>query len=373
MGHIPGSVGDVKSRHVRAMATDDIPAIRVLFQQVFRPNSKSCNENFDQYFRQLFFENPHYDPALGSVVHENERGEIDSVISILPVPYVANGQPIMGRLLCAFMMKPGGSPRGAAELVLTMRPSEKTINFSDSASPVSLKHWEAVGGVTLSVHALQWTRVFKIASFMMKYVAQRRPMLGRWAGNSVAKFLNPLFPFPPSEKAARSRATVREIAQDEASAVIPALLRNYPVRPDWTENDLNWLLGLASANRAAGTLRFFAITDRANAPSGFFCCYSRSNGVVEVLNVIARSGTERDAVDAMLLHLQEEGHIAVQGRVDPRYLTALSQQPGMFFRHAANVCIATTRAEILNAVPRNDVFVGGLAGEGWSRLSTDFF
>ncbi|PLP59755.1 hypothetical protein CYK37_09375 [Mesorhizobium loti] len=373
MGHISASVKEARSRRVRAMKIDDIPAIRALFKQVFRPRSASCNENFDRYFQQLFFENPYYDPAIGSVVHENELGEIDSAVSILPVPYTVNGQSIMGRLLCAFMMKPGGAPRGPAELTLALRPGEETIQFSDSAAPVSLRHFEAVGGISLTTYALGWTRIFKPASYAANFVAQRRPILGWWVTAPVGRMLNPLFPFPPVENAAKSRATVKEIARDEAVSLIPGLLQSYAAHPAWTGPDLNWLLGMAADNRAAGTLRLLSIEDRAGIPIGFLCFYSQSNGVAEVLNVIAKSGGERQAVDAMLLYFQQEGYVAAQGRVEPRYLAALSQQPGMFFRHRANVCIGTTRVEFLNAAQRNDIFIGGLAGEGWSRLSTDFF
>ncbi|MFE0018154.1 hypothetical protein ACFWXH_25150 [Mesorhizobium sp. NPDC059054] len=370
MGYISSSANNVKLRHVRAMNIDDIPAVRALFKLVFRPHSKSCNENFDRYFQRLFFENAYYDPAIASIVHENDHGEIDSVVAALPIPYTVNGQSIMGRLLCAYMMKPGGSPRGAAELTLSLRPSEKIFSFSDSAAPVSLRHFEAIGGVTLGAHGLGWTRIFKTGSYVTKYVANRLPFLGGLASNAVGKILNPLFPV---SQAAKSRATVKEIAQDEAISLIPVLLKSYPAHPAWTEDDFSWLLGMAMENRAMGTLRLFAINDRAGSPTGFFCYYRRPNGMAQVLSVIAKSGTERHAVDGMLFHLQEEGHIAAQGRVDPRYLSALSQQSTMFFRLATNVCVLTARADVLSAVQQNDIFIGGLAGESWSRLSTDFF
>ncbi|WP_260854955.1 hypothetical protein [Mesorhizobium amorphae] len=373
VGYISASAKDVKSRRVRAMKIDDVPAIRALFKQVFRPRSASCNENFDRYFQQLFFENPYYDPAIGSVVHENEHGEIDSAVSILPVPYTVGGRSIMGRLLCAFMMKPGVAPRGPAELTLALRPGEETIQFSDSAAPVSLRHFEAVGGISLTTYALGWTRIFMPASYAANLIAQRRPILGKWGAASVGRMLNPLFPLPQVSSVGKSRAAVKEIAQDEAVSLVPGLLQSYAAHPAWTGQDLNWLLSMAADNRAAGTLRLLSIEDQAGLPKGLCCYYSQSNGVAEVLNVIARSGTEKQAVDAMLLHFQDKGYVAAQGRVEPRYLAALSQQPAMFFRHRANVCIGTTRAEFLSAAQRDDIFIGGLAGEGWSRLSTDFF
>ncbi|MFP3786972.1 hypothetical protein, partial [Burkholderia sp. SIMBA_024] len=80
--------------------------------------------------------------------------------------------------------------------------------------------------------------------------------------------------------------------------------------PDWTENDINWLLDMAAGNRAAGILRFCKISEQSGGPSALFCYYSRPNGMAEVLNVVAKAGAEKPAVEAMLLHLQEEGHIA---------------------------------------------------------------
>ncbi|MGN6449401.1 MAG: hypothetical protein ACTHLK_12570 [Brucella intermedia] len=373
MADISTSANDVKSRRVRAMKIGDIPAIRTLFQRVFRPHSKSCNEAFDQYFQRFFFENPYYDPAIGSVVHEDERGEIDSALSVLPIPYKVNGKSVMGRLVCAFMMKPEVSPRGAAELTLTLRPSEKLFNFTDSAAPVSLRHSEAIGGIVLSTHGLGWTRVFQAASYVANYVAERRPILGGRGTSSLGKMLNPLFPLPAIKKAPKSQANVTEIAKDEAISLISGFLQGYCAHPDWTENDIDWLLDMAAGNQAAGILRFCKISEQSGAPSALFCYYSRPNGIAEVLNVVAKAGAEKHAVEAMLLHLQEEGHIAAQGRVDPRYLNALSQQSIMFFRLKANVCVVTANEDILGAIQRNDIFIGGLAGESWSRLSTDFY
>lgn len=373
MGRISASAKEVKSRRVRAMELQDIPAVRVLFRQVFRPGSTSCHESFDRYFQRLFFENPYYDPAFGSIVHENEDGEVDSAVSILPVPYTVDGRSIMGRMTCAFMGKPGGAPRGPAELTLALRPTEGTVEFSDSVAPVSLRHIEAVGGLSLNTHALGWTRIFRLGSYAANLVAQRYPIVGGRAAVPVGKLLNPLIPLAPVKGPAKSHATVKELARDEAASLVPELLQGYAVHPTWTRQDLNWVLQMAAENQAAGTLRLFAVADHTGARKGFFCYYSRTNGVAEVLNVIAKCGSEGPAVDAMLFHLQEEGHVAAQGRVEPRHLAALSRQPGVFFRHRANVCVATTRVEVLSAVQRNDMFIGGLAGEGWSRLSTDFF
>ncbi|MBJ6132307.1 hypothetical protein JAU75_05640 [Ochrobactrum sp. Q0168] len=354
------------------MRLDDIPAVRDLFTQVFRPKSTSHSGCLDQYFRHVFFENPYYDADLCSIVHEDSKGEIDSTLCVLPIPYHVHGKIVMGRLLCAYMMRPDSSPRGAAELTLTFRSRANDFAFSDSAAPVSARHFSAVGGITLDTHGLAWTRIFRGASYVAQFVAERRAALRGWPAAKVGQLLDALVPLPKLHKSTNGKRTVREIDQSEAISLIRQFLPIYDAYPAWTEQDLQWVLNLASDNHAAGELRFCSISGKSGEPVGFFCYYARQNGMAEVLSVLALKNQEQAVVEVMLSHLQEAGHIAAQGRADPRFLGALSQQSVMFFRLKANVCVVTANPGVLNALDHNDIFIGGLAGESWSRLVTDF-
>ncbi|MFK3666412.1 hypothetical protein ACI2JN_14335 [Ochrobactrum teleogrylli] len=354
------------------MRVDDIPAVRDLFRQVFRPEATSNDESFDRYFHQVFFENPYYDADLCSIVHEDSKGEIDSTLCVLPIPYHVDGKIVMGRLLCAYMMRPGSSPRGAAELTLTLRSRPNDFSFSDSAAPVSTRHFSAVGGITLDTHGLAWTRIFRAASYVAQFVAERRAALRGWPAAKVGQLLDPLVPLPKLRTFTNGKLTVQDIEQSDAIGLIRHFLPAYDAYPAWTEQDLHWVLNLARDNRAAGALRSCSVSGTSGEPVGFFCYYARPNGIAEVLSILAPKNREQAVVEVMLSHLQEAGHIAAQGRADPHFLGALSQQSVMFFRLKANVCVVTANPDVLNALDHNDIFVGGLAGESWSRLVTDF-
>ncbi|MEJ5900878.1 hypothetical protein [Ochrobactrum teleogrylli] len=354
------------------MRVDDIPAVRDLFRQVFRPEATSNDESFDRYFQQVFFENPYYDADLCSIVHEDSKGEIDSTLCVLPIPYHVDGKIVMGRLLCAYMMRPGSSPRGAAELTLTLRSRRNDFSFSDSAAPVSTRHFSAVGGITLDTHGLAWTRIFRAASYVAQFVAERRAALRGWPATKVGQLLDPLVPLPKLRTFTNGKLTVQDIEQSDAIGLIRHFLPTYDAYPAWTEQDLHWVLNLARDNRAAGALRSCSVSGTSGEPVGFFCYYARPNGIAEVLSILAPKNREQAVVEVMLSHLQEAGHIAAQGRADPHFLGALSQQSVMFFRLKANVCVVTANPDVLNALDHNDIFVGGLAGESWSRLVTDF-
>ncbi|WP_449414746.1 hypothetical protein [Ochrobactrum teleogrylli] len=354
------------------MRVDDIPAVRDLFRQVFRPEATSNDESFDRYFQQVFFENPYYDADLCSIVHEDSKGEIDSTLCVLPIPYHVDGKIVMGRLLCAYMMRPGSSPRGAAELTLTLRSRPNDFSFSDSAAPVSTRHFSAVGGITLDTHGLAWTRIFRAASYVAQFVAERRAALRGWPAAKVGQLLDPLVPLPKLRNSTNGKLAVQDIEQSDAIGLIRHFLPTYDAYPAWTEQDLHWVLNLARDNRAAGALRSCSVSGTSGEPVGFFCYYARPNGIAEVLSILAPKNREQAVVEVMLSHLQEAGHIAAQGRADPHFLGALSQQSVMFFRLKANVCVVTANPDVLNALDHNDIFVGELAGESWSRLVTDF-
>ncbi len=361
------------ARCVRPMRPADIPAVRSLFRTVFRPNAAICAAEFDRFFHAVFFENPHYDPAFGSIVHEDKAGEIDSAISILPIPYRVAGERVMGRMLCAFMARPGFSPRGAAELTLSLRPRGRNFCFSDSAAPVSARHFEATGGLTLPTHGLGWTRVFHAASYVAHHVASRKPALRSLGLPGVARMLDPLFPLPALRRSANGGTQARALEEDEAIALVRDLFAHYEAYPDWGHEDLRWLIRLAGENRPLGRLSLYAVDGAGGEPAGFFSYYGVEGGQAVVLSLLSLPGREAETVEAMLHHLKDCGHIAARGRADPRFLGALSQHPVMFFRLAANVCVATRHQPLIAAIDRNALFIGGLAGESWSRLVTDFY
>jgi hypothetical protein len=46
---------------------------------------------------------------------------------------------------------------------------------------------------------------------------------------------------------------------------------------------------------------------------------------------------------------------------------------GMFFYYAAATMVYSNRADVLDAVEDGEAFVGGFAGDRWTRLATDGF
>ncbi|PRD44308.1 GNAT family N-acetyltransferase [Phyllobacterium phragmitis] len=354
------------------MEMDDIPQVGRIFFKVFRKKPIESPEEFNRYFKELFFTSPSYSRENGSIVHEGPDGRIDSVISVIPMQYSVVGRPVTARLLCTFMVDPAAAPRGPAKLTLAFRRQD--FCFTDSASPVSADHFKAVGGVELPMQGLEWRRTFRPAALLAHRSSQRIPLLGRLPAGPLASPLDGIARRMVSTLCVEAPPGVHDEAmtQDAFLSHAPTFLTDYSVHPVWSRPELEWIMRVAALNDKWGAPQIRAVFDRSDKLCGCFIYFGRPGSVAHVLNVLPARGMERAVIGRMLHHLDKAGYIAAEGRVQPRLLNALSRHRAMVYRHKAHVCVSTPRAEIREAIERNDIYIGGLAGESWSRLMSDF-
>ena len=92
-----------------------------------------------------------------------------------------------------------------------------------------------------------------------------------------------------------------------------------------------------------------------------------------MLNILTRPGAEAAVVASLLHHLDAMGCIAATGMAQPFLMEAFGRQKGIAFVPRGAYCISTRHADIMDAAARGDIYLGGLMGEDWSRLVTDFY
>jgi hypothetical protein len=152
----------------------------------------------------------------------------------------------------------------------------------------------------------------------------------------------------------------------------PQLIAHYAVRPLWSEDELSWLLALAAQNGSFGPLAVRAVEDRAGRLIGAFVYYAKPGRTARVLNILSLPGREATVLDAMFRHFDRAGHTEARGRAQPALMAGLALQRRLVFRHRAFAIVVTRIPGVHDAVARGDVYIGGLAGEDWSRLMSDF-
>ncbi len=361
-------------RGTRPMAPGDIPAVGRLFYRIFRRHHQASHDDLERYLETVFFGSPHYSPELGSVVHENGAAGIDSAILSVPMAFMVNGRPTMARLLCAFMADGKAGAVGAARLARTMRAARQDMCFSDNASPVSADHWVAGGGIVLPIQSLEWQRSFLPLTAAALLAGSHFPMARSRVVVGVFRMidraLRRLRPSmrPKAEGECRIEAAGVETFLECASP----MLERFAIRPAWSRAEFDWLVRVASMNRSLGTLQCRKVVLADGRAIGAFLFFGKRGDVATVLNLVCEEGCERDVAAAMFAQLDAESYALAVGMAQPFLMNAISRQRWLSFRHRGYFCMVTRHADLKEAAERNDIYIGGLASETWSRLLTDF-
>lgn len=366
-----------KKTQIRPMRIEDIPQIGALYFRIFRNKASPSSADFNSYFKNLFFGSPSYDPAHGGFVHEAADGRIDSVMSAVPMQYHVNERIVVARIMGTFMTDPDTSTSGAAQLTLHMlRARNQDLCFTDSAAPISARHFKAVGGLTLPAESLEWCCIFKRAGYAVCRLKSPASVLQKTALLPLSRIADALIerigksPSHEASPGVRDEAIGVDAFQEQASA----FMADYSVRPVWSKPEIAWILHMASLYRSDGPLQMRCVYDASGRPCGCYVFFGKSGSIAKVLNVLTASPKDNDLVVGQMLHyLDATGHIAARGPLQPRFLEAFSKHRTLFYKHKAHTCVSSRHHEVNEAIDRHNIFLGGLAGEAWSRIALDFY
>ncbi|WP_377845564.1 GNAT family N-acetyltransferase [Bosea sp. UC22_33] len=359
---------------VRPIRASDVPAVARLFLKVFRQADKPAGADLQHYLRTLLLASPSYSEAAGTQIYEQQDGRIRSALLAVPMRFVAYGNIVPGRLLGVFMTDAEREAAGAAQLILALRPKRADLAFCDSASPTSSHHLLAIGGKPITLQNLEWSRSFRpfgalagrFDTRVLRGKVPNLPVLARPLDSLLRRLL------PQRDIRDHGGLRVAEMPVPTFLVHAPRLIAHYAVRPLWAEEELFWLVSLAAQNTGLGAFTIRSVLDRGSAIIGCFVYYAAPGRTAHVLNILALPGREPAVLDAMFHHLDETGHVEARGRAQPALMAGLSLQRWLVFRHRAFALALTRVPEINDAIARGDIYIGGLAGEDWSRLLTDF-
>lgn len=155
-------------------------------------------------------------------------------------------------------------------------------------------------------------------------------------------------------------------------AVAPTLVERFALHPVWSRTELGWILDMAALNTSDGPLILRQVRDGKGSLLGCSVCYAEPGGVAKVLNVLSTAGNGGAVIDDLIAYADALGCTAIQGMAQPFLMAALGQVKDMGFVPRGAYCISTRHPEIVAAVHSGDAYLGGLFGEDWSRLLSDF-
>ncbi|MGK6311674.1 GNAT family N-acetyltransferase [Neorhizobium sp. DT-125] len=362
------------SRCARPMEPADLPSVGRLFNKAFRRKNEEPEQDLLDYLDHVFLKNPGYAPEHGSMVHKDRTGRVDSALLSLPMSFHASGRRITARLLCAFMADGRAGFAGAAKLARAIRLSQPDLCFSDNASPVSADHWITGGGFILPIQSLEWRRAFRPFQARFERLKETLPAFRHLPLSPILKPADLVAwrLFGASVPQSPLGITSAEAGFDEFFASARKMTERFAIRPDWSREEFTWLMDTAALNTSLGKLRCKVVVNADGVTIGCYLFFGRRGEMAHVLNVLCLEGREFDVVGHMFADLAASGYAAARGMAQPFLMNALMRQRQMSFRHRGYFCMITRHRDIREAAARNDIFIGGLASESWSRLLADF-
>ena len=335
---------------IRPFAASDIPAVAALHRDVFKTAAQiAAPDAYRAYFTRVFLETPSADPALPSLVYEDDDGSIAGFLGVVPRRMTMNGRRIVAAVSSQFVVAPTNrAGLVALRLASAFFGGPQDLSISDEANDTSRRIWEGLGGTTALWHSLYWTRPLRPARFAVS-MFERRPGLARLA--RAAAIAAPL----ADAIAARTPYGAPAAAGDGVAAEAltgRTMLEGLPrcgrggLRADYDERTLAWLFALARQRKRTGALRATVVRHR-DRVVGWYLYHLEVDRTAMVLQIAAEPGRNGLVLDHLFSQAYGDSAIAVSGRVDARDVQALTDRYCVLHRRGPWVLVNARQPELL--------------------------
>jgi hypothetical protein len=360
--------GSRRTGCVRRFVEEDIPQVARVHRAAFRLGDSPRLATYHDYFRRVFLENPGGEGPHPSLVYQDNDGQIVGFVGLVPRRVVIRGHHYQAVVSSQFIVDPT-SHVGlvAVRLAKAYVEGPQDLSIADEANDISRTIWEGLGGTTALLHSIYWTRPLRPARLALSYVRQRRDFAPLAAAASLlATIADALATRLPGSHLRQSEPSVcaDDLCGETVLAHAPEFCDPTSLRVDYDDRTIRWLLDRAASRNPGGRLLKAALRNGQKI-LGWYVCHLDREGTADVAQLAASPSSIYDVLDHLFYHAWRQGAVAVTGRLDPRFMQALSDKYCLFHRRGPWVLIKTTRPELLRAFETGNAWFSRLDGE-WS-------
>jgi hypothetical protein len=352
---------------IRPFAEADIPQVAHLHRTAFKLREAAGLESYREYFTRVFVDHAAGEGPLASLVYQEDDGRILGFLGLVPRRVRLDGQRFQALVSSQFVVDPD-SPAGlvALRLAKAYLDGPQDLSIADEANEASRRLWEGLGGSTALLFSIYWTRPLRPARLATCYLRKRRGLaplaaaaapLARIADSVAARM--PGGYFSPSEPATGADDLCGRVVRTHEPE-----LWGEALHVEHDERTFQWLLDRAAGPEAPGRL-MKAVLRKGAKVLGWYVCRLDGEAVAEVLQLTATPSSIGDVLDHLFHRAWRQGAAAVSGRLEPRFMQALSDRYCVFHRRGPWVLVNTKRPQILKAFHTGDACFSRLDGE-WS-------
>jgi hypothetical protein len=214
--------------------------------------------------------------------------------------------------------------------------------------------------------SLHWTRALRPASLARSYLRCRRGF------GTIAAAARPFAAAIDTIAARAGGSQFRQArpATDASALDVDAVIAHAPslaggdtLAVDHDLRDYAWLI--ERAGRRAGGRMLSALVRRGPTVLGWYVAHLDDEGGADVAQLAASRATIADVLDQLFHEAWRHGAVSVNGRVDGRFLQALSDKYCLFHRRGPWMLVRSRTPELLQAFLTGATSFSRLDGE-WS-------
>lgn len=354
---------------VRPFVKADIPQVAELNRKVFGPPSQVSPDragSYEAYFEEVFLDGPVRDEALPSLVHAEADEKIVGFLGVVPRRMLLDGQPVRAAIGSHFVVDPASRGLAGLRIIKTFFAGPQDLSLADHANDPVRTLWEGCGGRTALLYSTNWIRPLRPARLALGFLGKRglpsplallaRPLA--WLADCL------LTRVPPSPlRLSASRLRPEELDEAALLAALPAFASGRALRFVHDDGALRWILGRARRWEAGGHIHKALLRDAKRQVAGWYVYELAPGGIAEVLQIAAARHTVRDVLDHLFHDAWRRGATALLGRLDPAFMSELSEKYCPFYRRGPWTLIHSRRPELLDALHRGDAFMTRMEGE----------
>jgi hypothetical protein len=350
---------------IRAFTRADIPDVVALRAVAFLKSAQQSPDALAAYFDRLFFpmaasaESP-------SLVHTNERGEIDGFIGVVELPMRLDGRPISARIATQLMVAPTSRGLVGPRLVRAFLGGPQDLSISDAANDQARRMWEAMGGRAIPAHSVRWTAPVRPARATLARCAHSAPARAlAYAARPAAQLLDavlwrrlPIF----DGRVQGDRADLVPIGL--AVPELLALFSRWRLHPHYDVETAALRVQRLAEMPALGPVRSLLVRSGAGVTLGWVLYCANRGGTAEVVQLATKPGACARVLARLWDDAHAQGVVALSGRVDGESWIDIGEATGARFSRSGSCTVAHARdPQLLSVVQGEDAFFSRLDGE----------
>jgi hypothetical protein len=354
--------------NVRRFTRDDIPRVAQLHREVFPPSNADRRDAdaYHAYFNTVFLQNPAGEGPLSSLVYEESDGRIAGFLGVVRRRVAINDRRYEAAVSSQFIVRRHAStPLVAVRLVRAYLEGPQDLSIADEATESARRIWEGVSGSTSLLHSLYWTRPLRPARLVVSLARQRRTLAPlAIAATPLAATLDALATRLPGGHFHQTepRVQAEELSAKTVVAYAQDLYGDETLWVDYDDRTFQWLLDRAANRRSGGRLLKVAFRRKLDVV-GWYVCHLDPAGHAEVVQLAATRSSINDVLDHLFYHAWRNGAVAVNGRLDPRFIQVLSDKYCLFHRRGPWMLINARKPELLSSFHTGNAAFSLLDGE----------